>query len=254
MLHPWQFVFDWEWMVALVVVGVDYVVVARVYRDRMGQPVDRVRALAFAAGLLVIALGLLSPIEHLALTSMLSFHLLQNVMIGDWGPPLLILGLTPAMIAAVSRYRAVTTLTAPAVALGIWLVVWYGTHIPAVYDYGLRHGWALGLEHLAFILAGLVFWWPEIVRGRLDDAQRVVYLGLALLLLSPLDIYIYIAPHVLYDFYAHTPKLFGMGALTDQQIAGAAMATETNVVFLAVIGFTLARLLVDEPATLVGRD
>jgi len=43
------------------------------------------------------------PIEHLALTSMLSFHLLQNVLIADWAPPLLILGLLTPMVLAVDR-------------------------------------------------------------------------------------------------------------------------------------------------------
>jgi cytochrome c oxidase assembly factor CtaG len=251
--HPWQLVLDWEWIAAIVVIAVDYAVVTRTYARRAQEPVARWRAAAFGAGLLVIALALISPIEHLALTSMLSFHLLQNVMIGDWGPPLLLLGLTPAMAAAVSRSRAVNALTAPAVALGIWLVVWYGTHLPVLYDYALRHGWALGLEHLAFILAGLIFWWPEVIRGRLDDFQRVVYLALALLLVSPLDVYIYLAPHVLYNFYAHTDKLFSMSAMTDQAIAGAAMAAETNVVFLAVIAFTLARLL-DEDRAVAGGE
>ena len=51
----------------------------------------------------VTVLALFSPIEHLALHSMLSFHLLQNVMLGDWAPPLFLLGLTTSMTHAWRR-------------------------------------------------------------------------------------------------------------------------------------------------------
>src|SRR5689334_19101114 len=164
MLDPWQPSLDPEWAIAVVVFAVDYAVVARSYHGR-GMPVQTARCALFAAGLALVAVALLSPIEHLALTSMLSFHLLQNVIIADWAPPLLLLGLTAPMIAVVARPAAVRWLVRPQVALPVWLVVWYVIHLPPVYDYGLRHRAALGIEHLAFIVAGLMFWWPDVVPG-----------------------------------------------------------------------------------------
>src|SRR3954471_2357874 len=164
MLDPSQPSLDPEWAIAVVVFALDYAVVARSYRRR-GVPVQPARCALFAAGLALIALALLSPIEHLALTSMLSFHLLQNVIIADWAPPLLLLGLTAPMIAAVGRPRIVRWAVRPQVALPVWLVTWYVIHLPPVYDYALRHRAALGVEHLVFIVAGLMFWWPDIVPG-----------------------------------------------------------------------------------------
>src|SRR6185436_20519359 len=120
MLDPWQPSLDPEWAIAVVVFAVDYAVVARSYRRR-GVPVQAARCALFAAGLVLIAVALLSPIEHLALTSMLSFHLLQNVMIADWAPPLLLLGLTAPMIAVLGRPRAVRWAVRPQVALPVWL-------------------------------------------------------------------------------------------------------------------------------------
>jgi len=214
--HPWQLVFDPEW------------------------------ALAFAGGLFVLALALFSPIEYLALHSMLSFHLLQNVMIGDWAPPLLLLGLTPAMAYALGSRRWIAVLTRPSVALIAWLVVWYGTHLPPFYDFALTHYWALGFEHLAFVITGLMFWWPEIVHGVLTAPQKVAYLGVALVAITPLDLLVYLAHHPLYSFYEHTPKLGSISALADQQIAGVGMAFEANTVFMAVIIVALFRMLSDE--------
>ncbi len=247
MVDPWQFVLDPEWLIGLVIVAVDYAVVVRHY-GRRGQPVSTLRRLAFAAGMLVTALALFSPIEHLALHSMLSFHLLQNVMLGDWAPPLFLLGLTTAMTAGLARRRWVAVLANPPVALGLWLVTWYVTHIPAVYDTALRSQGLLGIEHLAFLIAGLAFWWPEIVPGYLSPIGKISYLVLAFLAISPLDLFVYLANHPLYDFYLNTPKLGGISAIADQQIAGVAMAIESNLVLLTVIAFALMRLLADEPA------
>ena len=68
------------------------------------------------------------------------FHLLQNVIISDWAPPLLILGLTPAMRAALAQRggRPFAFLTRPTIALPIWLVGWYVVHLGGVYDAALR--------------------------------------------------------------------------------------------------------------------
>jgi cytochrome c oxidase assembly factor CtaG len=247
LLHPWQLVFDPEWLIGLAVITVDYAVVVRAY-ERRGHPVSGLRRLAFAGGVLVTALALFSPIEHLALHSMLSFHLLQNVMLGDWAPPLFLLALAPAMTFSLARRRWVAVLANPPFALGLWLVTWYVTHIPVVYDTALHHQWMLGIEHLAFVVSGLAFWWPEIVPGYLTPVGKVSYLALAFLAISPLDLFVYLANHPLYSFYEHTPKLGGISALADQQIAGVAMAIESNLVLLTVIAFALMRLLSDEPA------
>jgi cytochrome c oxidase assembly factor CtaG len=252
-VNPWQLVFDPEWAVGLAIIVVAYVAFVRTFEHR-GRPVSWLRRSAFAAGAALTALALFSPIEHLALTSMLSFHLLQNVMLGDWAPPLLLLGLTPAMAHALARRRPVAFLANPAFAIGLWLTVWYVSHIPAVYDYALQNRAALDVEHLAFLVAGLAFWWPEIVSGYLTPIGKISYLALAFLAISPLDLFVYLASSPLYSFYIDTPKLWGLSALGDQEIAGVAMAIESNTVLLTVIAFALVRLLAEEPVAERGAD
>jgi cytochrome c oxidase assembly factor CtaG len=226
---------DLEWVVALVVFAADYALVAWVAHRRGSRARPR-RYLAFAGGLTVIGVALLSPIEHLALTSMLSFHLLQNVMIADWAPPLLVLGLLPSMRSAVDAHPIARTVTEPRVALTLWLTAWYVIHLPVIYDYALENRWALGVEHLVFIATGLAFWWPDIVPGHLASRRRVIYLFVAMTSMMPLDVFIALYPHALYGFYAHTSKLGGMSALTDQRVAGAtAVLAETAVFALALI-------------------
>src|SRR5690242_21847754 len=143
MVDPWRIQADPEWAVAIAIVALDYAVVVRAWRRR-GIETPSLRIASFAAGLLLIAVALLSPLEHIALTSLLSVHLLQNVILADWAPPLLVLGLSPAMVHAAMRHRFVRAVTAPPVAISYWLAAWYVLHVPAVYGFALTHGWALG--------------------------------------------------------------------------------------------------------------
>src|SRR5919108_297042 len=124
MVDPWQLQADWEWAAAIAVAAVDYAVVVRAY-GRRGHPTHPARVAAFAAGLALIAIALLSPLEHIALTSLLSAHLLQNVILADWAPPLLVLGLSPAMAVAAESPWWLRRATTPGVALAYWLAAWY---------------------------------------------------------------------------------------------------------------------------------
>ena len=236
---------DPAWLVAILLFALDYALVARSLARR-GSPVPWRARLAWIAGLVVLAAALLSRIEHLATTSMLSFHLLQNVMLADWAPPLLLLGLTAPMVAAVGARLPMHRIGRPGVALGAWLTAWYVIHLPPVYDAALHSQAALGVEHLVFLLTGLVFWWPDIVDGYLSARGRVVYLFVAMVAMMPLDIFIALYPHGLYSFYANTEKLGGISVLTDQRIAGAgALAAETLVLGTA-LGFAVAQLIRSE--------
>jgi putative membrane protein len=244
-VHPWHAVFDPEWAAGVVIAAVDYALVARSHA-RTGEPVPRLRIAAFAAGLGLIALALFSPIEHLALTSMLSFHLLQNVILADWAPPLLVAGLTPAMISAAERRGWVRWPTRPAVALGWWLAVWYSVHVPAFYGYALHHRWALGVEHLALLSAGVVFWWPVLSPARMAHAPRLMYLLLAFFLASPLALTLALSHTAVYGFYLHTPKLWGISALEDQQLGAITMAVEQAAILFGACSIVFMRLLDSE--------
>src|SRR5690242_20593077 len=143
MVDPWRIEADPAWAAAIGSAAVDYALVVRAY-GRRGVETPTWRIACFAGGLALIAIALLSPLEHIALNSLLSVHLLQNVILADWAPPLLVLGLTPAMVHAAMRHRFVRAVTAPPVAISYWLAAWYVLHVPAVYGFALTHGWALG--------------------------------------------------------------------------------------------------------------
>jgi putative membrane protein len=214
---------------------------------------SRVRAAIFCTALLLIAVSLNSPLETVAIHYLLLAHLLQNVMIADWAPPLFVLGLTPAMRVVVAKHggRALATLTRPRVALPLWLAVWYGVHLPMLYDYALRHPLLLNVEHAALIFAGLVFWWPVFSREpqRVSTPVQLAYLGAAYAGSAFLSLALIFSGRAFYGFYEHAPRLLGLSPVKDQNLGGILMNAEQMIVFFAALSYFLLRLLGEEEET-----
>ncbi|HSD02309.1 MAG TPA: cytochrome c oxidase assembly protein [Gaiellales bacterium] len=245
-VDPWQLQADPEWALAVVVAAVDYALVVRTF-GRRGEPTPLWRRACFAGGLALVAIALLSPLEHIALTSLLSAHLLQNVMLADWAPPLLVLGLTPAMMRAAERRAWVRAATAPPVALAVWLAAWYVLHIPPIYSYALDHRWALGLEHLAFLGSGLAFWWAVISPGRMRAQARLFFLFAAFIAAAPVA-FLLAFTRPLYEFYEQTPKLWGLSPIEDQQIGAIGMAIEQAIILFAACSLAFMQWLDEDEA------
>ena len=246
MVDPWRIQADPEWALAIAIIAVDYAVVVRAHRRR-GIDTPAWRIVCFAAGLGLIAIALLSPLEHIALTSLLSVHLLQNVILADWAPPLLVLGLTPAMVAACERRRPIRLATSPAFAIAYWLAAWYVLHLPAVYGYTLTHRWALGVEHLVFLTAGIAFWWPVLAPGRMQPGPKLIYLFGAFIAAAPVALALALS-HPQYSFYVHAPRLWGISPLEDQQLGAIAMAVEQAAILFAACSVVFFRLMAEDEA------
>jgi len=206
------------------------------------------RIAAFVAGQALLVLLFVTPASTLALHYHLWAHLLQNVALAEWAPLLAALGLTPAMTAALGRRAPVRVATHPLVALPAWLVAYAVWHVPAVYDEALRTHALLHLEHLTYFATGILLWWPVVhdEPHRLTNGARAIYVFAAFLLASPIGLLITLVPEPIYAFYEEAPRIWGLDALADQQIAGIVMAGSESVVFFAVFAVYVARFFADE--------
>ena len=238
-MTPSPYSFSWEplFLVLAIVAGVAY---ARAARDAR-PPVARI--VAYALGLALVVAALCSPLETIARHYLLFVHLLGNVMIADWAPPLLVLGLTPSMRQAIAP--RVAFVARPQIALPVWLAIWYLVHLPAFYDYALRHAWALNVEHALLIAAGLLFWWVVFGAG-ISTAATLAYLGVALIGSMFLGLAFMFSSSAFYSFYEHAPRLWGLSPQKDQNLGGILMNAEQTAVFLAALAYFLLRLLDEE--------
>jgi len=210
------------------------------------------RAALFAAGLAVLVLPLVSPLDHVGDDELLSAHMLQHVLIGDAAPalllvavrgPLLFFLLPPFLLRPLASFRPprafLAVLLIPLVSLGLWALMIYAWHIPAVYDYAAAHQTVHDLEHLSFFVAGLLAWTQLVDPARHERLRRPqrVFFALAMLALSqPLVDVLLFSTGSAYPRYlgAH-----GISALTDQRLAGVVMMTEQ----LLTLGVCVALLL-----------
>jgi cytochrome c oxidase assembly factor CtaG len=132
------------------------------------------------------------------------------------------------------------------VGLPLWLATYFAWHVPAAYDYALRHpGTILHLEHWTYFAAGLAVWWP-VVHGRYAPQTKALYLFAAFVLVSPLGLLLALLPEPVYGFYEARPTVWGLSHITDQEIAGTTMAAEQAIVFFAAFAFYFRRFVREE--------
>jgi putative membrane protein len=238
-VSPTDFSFEPAYLVLAALAAAAYVATSL----RTNQVVAGWRAACFGIGLFLITASLNSPLETIAAHRLLLIHLLQNALIADIAPPLLLLGLTPVMVAALNRYGG--SHIRARYALPAWLLAWYGTHLAGFYDWALRTNWALNIEHALLIAGGLVFWWPLVSR-RLSTPAALAYLGAGFITSSFLGLALIFSSRPFYSFYEHAPRLWGLSPSHDQNLGGILMNAEQTLVFLAAIGFYVWRLLEEE--------
>ncbi len=211
---------------------------------------DRWRAAAFMVGCALLVVALVTPLDTLAREYLVWAHLLQNVVLAEWAPLLLVLGVPPALGERLSRPRIVRWLTHPFVALPLWVAAYALWHVPALYDAALRHPSSLlALEHATYLVTGLFFWWCvwQDAPHRLPSAARAAYAFAAFILSAPLGLVLALVPEPLYEFYAGaSERVWGLSRLEDQQLGGMTMAAEQSVVFFVVFAYWFLRFLSEQ--------
>ncbi len=210
-----------------------------------GERSSRPRLVAGALGVALVFAAFVTELEPLANHTFLWAHLLQNVVMAEWAPALLLLAIPPRVAARANGFP----LFRPLVALPLWLATYYVWHLPWIYDAALRHPHSLlHVEHLTYLLAGCCLWWP-VVHSRRPAGVKAAYLFAAFVLASPLGLLLALIPRAIYPFYVHAPRTWGPSPLADQQIAGVTMAAEEAIVFFGAFTAFMLRFLADEQAS-----
>ncbi len=225
-------------------------------RRRRAEHAPWTRALLFTAGLALLVVPLVSPLDHVGDEQLLSAHMLQHVLIGDAGPallvtavrgPLLFFLLPPLVLRPLASFRPLraflSVLLRPLVSLGLWTVAIVAWHAPSAYDYAAAHPLVHDLEHLSFVVAGTLAW-TQLVdparHGRLRRPQRVFFALALFALAQPLVDALLFSSSPAYPRYAgQSDRLWGLSPLTDQRLAGVVMMVEQ----LLALGICVALLL-----------
>jgi putative membrane protein len=208
---------------------------------------------AFTLGLGALVLALVSPVAYFDITLQWD-HMLQHVLLLLVAPPLILLGdpfrtawagylaaqgrpvaiagSRPARVAAVlhSGSKAATVIV---LLFSVNLLFW---HIASVYNTTLRIVSIHDLEHLTFLVLGLLFW--DQVITVYGTTTRLSLMGRAWVMLAGMGVSWVLAIAIGYathPLYAYPTPTGGLSLIADQEIAAGVMWVPGSVPFLIAL-------------------
>lgn len=204
----------------------------------------------FGAGLGVVFITLLSPINALADGYLFSAHMLQHILLLLVVPALMLMSLPPAFSPAKSLRAAVHPLAGWLAGVGaMWL--W---HAPALCNAAVTSRPVHALQTFSLLALGGIFWWQILAPrdgDRLSPFGAIIYLFTACLACSVLGIILTLSPVTVCSIYVHpSDRLgimntiqqgWGITSDKDQQIGGLLMWVPMCLIYLGAICGQLVR-------------
>lgn len=197
----------------------------------------------FVAGGLSLYLALGWPVHDLGERYLYTFHMLQHLLLGFVAPPLILLGLPEwlgrLVLARGALGRAYKRLSRPlpaAVAFNAALAL---IHWPRIVDLMLASEAAHAAVHLVFLLAAFLMWsvlyspLRELVM--LSPVGRMGFLFAQTILPTVPASFLTFGDQPLYRAYEAFPRLWGLSALHDMQLAGLIMKIGGGLLLWSII-------------------
>jgi cytochrome c oxidase assembly factor CtaG len=228
----------------------------------------RARAEAFYLGLAALFVALQPPLDGLA-DRLFWAHMLQHMLLQMVAPPLLVLGAPWLQIWRVvplaarrrigrrlARFRPLRVLSSVIARPWVAWVLFLGTialsHLPAVFDYALRHDTFHQAEHAVFLGLGLLFWSRALdsppFHAHLRPAGAVLFFATAMVADSLLALAIMGSHAPLYRPYAVLePRPEDLSPIADQQFGAAFMLEPASLPLLMAVVWSLKRWLTTTP-------
>ena len=219
---------------------------------RLAAPDATARASAIAA-IALLWLTLDWPVGPLGTGYLAWVHALQFISLGMVVPPLLLRALPRERIHAALARRpragaALGAVTQPVLAALLFTITMVVTHVPRVVDAVMRFQLGAFALDVAWLLSGILFWWPIVVRYPARDGfnpiLRILYIFLGTQAHLFIAMWLLLADFPVYATYELAPRVTGLSALQDQQVAGGIMiAVAEPIVFtlIAIVFFRWAR-------------
>lgn len=216
-------------------------------RGEPGASAERIhplRVVSFLAAVVVIFLALNGPIHELSDSFLFSAHMLQHMLLMLVMPPLLLLGLPawllrPALARAPVA-RSARALTHPVLAFVLYNIVFIAWHLPRFYNWALSAHDVHIVQHLMFMVAATLMWWPVVnpvpeLQRLPDGPLQMMYLFALAVPASIVSALITFSDRVLYPFYEAAPRVMELSALDDQRLGGLMMWIPGMLIFWIAI-------------------
>ena len=198
---------------------------------------------SFFTSLALLFLSLNGPLHDLSDYFLFSAHMLQHLLLTLVVPPLMIYGVADWMLRPLIRNRIVYRIAqanTSTVACFVWFnVVLAFWHLPIMYNAALAHHSLHIVQHLMFISASVLMWWPLLSPmselPRASYPVQILYLFLLVIPMSVISIYITMSDSLLYPAYAAAPRILRIAPMEDQQYGGLIMWIPGGIFFYLIM-------------------
>lgn len=207
------------------------------------RPVTKLQIVAFVAAIVGLWVASDWPIHDVSEGSMYSVHMGQHLMYTTLAAPLLLIA-TPGWLA---RWllrpqwlmRSVRWMARFLPGLILFSLVVALSHWPAFVRLTIQYGGVHFVAHVVLVASALLVWMPVVSPlpeiPRLSIPLRCAYLFAQSVVPTLPATFLTYGEKPLYRIYEQFPKLWGMSALEDQQIAGLIMKTAGGLILWLTI-------------------
>jgi putative membrane protein len=208
--------------------------------DAAERPVSTGQRIAFIVGSLAFLLALAPPLDDWADHYLLSAHMFQHLVLVFVVAPLWLIGTPAWLLEPVLRKpllsRAGYLLTRPVAAFVLANMIVTVWHLPGPYDAALRHEPLHIAQHMSFLGAALLAWFPVLSPvpqwPRLAQPLQCLYLFLETIPGGIIGAFVTLAAPGVYSFYDNVPRIWGIDLAMDQELAGLMMWVGAGLIYL----------------------
>ncbi len=204
---------------------------------------------SFVAGVASLVAALGWPIHDLGEHYLYSAHMVQHLLLGFVSPPLLLLGL-PEWLGRLTLGRGrvgrvYRRLARPLPAAIVFNAALALVHWPWVVDVMLASTGRHAAVHVVFVVSAVLMWsvlyspLPEL--ARLSPPAKMGYLFVQTILPTVPASFLTFGDRPLYHAYEAFPRLTGLSALEDMQLAGLIMKLGGGVLLWSIIAVMFFR-------------
>jgi len=262
-----------------VIIAAAYLLITGPYRKLFTdtEPISWGRRLMFLLGLFLFYFAQSGPLEVLA-HILFSAHMIAMTVSYIIAPPLLISGI-PAWVwrrfLELKFLRPFKFLARPVVSIILFNGLFSLYHMPVILDYVMQNFTVHRILYAVLFLTSILMWWPLMCpvpeRNRMSELQKMAYIIIAGVLLTPACALIIFAPSSLYETYSNplvwataltycipgNPEMFlemfeGPGYFTKltpvdhQQIGGISMKLIQEILYISILAWVFRQWFTKE--------
>ena len=217
------------------------------WRKRYGwaDEIDKGRAALFYSSMVLLWFTLDGPLHHLSDELLFSAHMIQHLVLQLVWAGMFVLSMPGWLLRPLVKNprvrRLAVWLTRPTQAFILYNAVTWVWHFPAMYNLALEAHEFHIMEHLLFMSTAVIFYWPLL--SPLEEVPRpthgplLLYVFANMAAMKSLGVFISMQNEVIYTYYLKAPRVWGLTAISDQQIGGMLMWLPGGLILWGGLGY-----------------